>query len=274
MSSYRPRRTRIYGANYDIGESSYKKLLESIDNKRGVGRSIDSHVPLTRETSLPPKVTFSQDEDDFDREKYRASLRAKLQLDDEGDDLFGATLKKSKLRLAERNKFLEDEDEDILGSAYKPLKFKGIDESGVESSLKASLKYRASAEPFESSFKSLKLNGADESAFGESIKSRALKAIERPGRARSILNDLDDQQEASTFSSRRIKIRSENVIMGDSSTTTETSSRMKATKARLADLDAEMSSINDKQSEREKRKHNLRKLLNESEADTFKAIEL
>lgn len=266
MSSYRPRRTRIYGANYDIGESSYKKLLESLDNKRGISRSTDIHVPLARETSLPPKVTFSQDEDDFDREKYRASLRAKLHLDDDDADVFGSTLKQSKQRLLARNRFLEDEDEDILGSTYKPLKFKGLDESAVESSLKSSLKFRASAEPFESSFKSLKLNGSDEPAFGESIKHKALKA-------RSILNDTDDQ-EASTFSSRRIKIRSENVIMGDTSTTTEASSRMKATKARLADLDAEMSSINQKQSEREKRKHNLRKLLNESESDTFKAIEM
>ncbi|CAD7006098.1 uncharacterized protein LOC101450532 [Ceratitis capitata] len=274
MSSYRPRRTRIYGANYDIGESSYKKLLESLDNKRGVGRSTDSHVSFGRETSLPPKVTFSQDEDDFDREKYRASLRAKLQLDDEDTDVLGSTLKQSKLRLAERSRLL-DEDEDILGSAYKPLKFKGLDESSaaMETSLKSSLKFRASAEPFESSFKSLKLNGSDEPAFGESIKQRALKAIDRSAGARSILDDLDDQ-EASTFSSRRIKIRSENVLMGDTSTTTEASSRMKATKARLADLESEMSSISEKQSEREKRKHNLRKLLNESESDSFRAIEM
>lgn len=274
MSSYRPRRTRIYGANYDIGESSYKKLLESLDNKRGVGRSLDSHVPLVRETSLPPKVTFLQDEDDFDREKYRSSLRAKLQLGDEDSDAFGSTLKQSKLRLAERSRYLDNEDEDIFGSTYKPLKFRGLDESNaVESSLKSSLKYRASAEPFESSLKSLKLNGTDESGFGESIKHRGLKAMERSGKARSILNDLDDQ-EASSFSSRRIKIRSENVIMGDTSTTTEASSRMKATKARLADLESEMSSISEKQSERERRKHNLRKLLDESESDTFKAIEM
>lgn len=62
--------------------------------------------------------------------------------------------------------------------------------------------------------------------------------------------------------------------MGDTSTTTEASSRMKATKARLADLESEMSSISEKQSERERRKNNLRKLLNESESDTFKAIEM
>lgn len=81
-----------------------------------------------------------------------------------------------------------------MGSTYKPLKLKGLDESNaVESSLKSSLKYRASAEPFESTLKSLKLNGTDESGFGESIKHRALKAIERTGKARSILDDLDDQ---------------------------------------------------------------------------------
>ncbi|XP_067612668.1 uncharacterized protein [Eurosta solidaginis] len=264
MSSYRPRRTRIYGANYDIGESSYKKVLEDLDNKRGIGRNIDSHIPLGRETSLPPKVTFLQDEDDFDREKYRASLRAKLQMDDEDTDVFGATLRKSKLR----NKFLEEEDEDILGGAFKPSRFRGLDESAVESSssLKSSLKYRASAEPFESAFKSLKLNGADESGLGESMKHRALKG-------RSSLDDVDNQ-DSTAFSSRRIKIRSENVIMGDSSTTTEASSRMKATKARLADLETEMSSIYDKQSEREKRKHNLRKLLNDSESDVFKSLEI
>lgn len=34
MSSHH-RRTRIYGANYDIGESYYKKQLNELDNKGG-----------------------------------------------------------------------------------------------------------------------------------------------------------------------------------------------------------------------------------------------
>ena len=43
-------------------------------------------------------------------------------------------------------------------------------------------------------------------------------------------------------------------------------SRVNATKARLADLDAEMSSISDRQAEREQRKSNIRRLLNESDS--------
>lgn len=36
--SNRHRRTRIYGANYDIGESYYKKQLNDLDNKRSFSR--------------------------------------------------------------------------------------------------------------------------------------------------------------------------------------------------------------------------------------------
>lgn len=43
------------------------------------------------------------------------------------------------------------------------------------------------------------------------------------------------------------------------------SRRAKATKSRLDDLESEMRSFNDKQSERNKRKENLRKMLNSIE---------
>lgn len=57
-TSGRPRRTRIYGANYDIGESYYKSALDNLDRKQ-YGRS--SAIP-----DLPApirKTRFALDED-------------------------------------------------------------------------------------------------------------------------------------------------------------------------------------------------------------------
>lgn len=77
MSSRRPRRSRIYDLNYNIGENYYKSALDRLDEK-------NSRTYLTRRSeppiSSPPKSRFltqlSTDgglDDDLDTARDRAS---------------------------------------------------------------------------------------------------------------------------------------------------------------------------------------------------------
>ncbi|XP_046808952.1 uncharacterized protein LOC124420391 isoform X1 [Lucilia cuprina] len=86
--SNRHRRTRIYGANYDIGESYYKKQLNDLDNKSISNRNINTAVGIDtlNDSKTSPKVSF---------------LCSDLEYNDKA------------LRLPRVNtKFSEDEDED------------------------------------------------------------------------------------------------------------------------------------------------------------------
>lgn len=70
----RPRRTRIYGANYDIGESYYKSALDGLDRKQN-GRS--SEVPDLPVPAPVRKTRFALDEDsDFGDALQNARARA------------------------------------------------------------------------------------------------------------------------------------------------------------------------------------------------------
>lgn len=71
----RPRRTRIYGANYDIGESYYKSALDNLDRKQ-YGRS--SAIPDLPIPAAPVRKTrFALDEDnEFSDALQNARARA------------------------------------------------------------------------------------------------------------------------------------------------------------------------------------------------------
>lgn len=224
-SSYRPRRTRIYGANYDIGESYYKKQLEGIDNKYSSNSRFGSEGPLARLSSLrderpTPEVTFRHDvggdDEDFFKPAPRKSILSKL-----------------------RDNF----DDDLGESTYRPF-------SGTAS----------------------KLDALEDQKFGAETRSdihsrvRSLLNKERS----PFLNDLETQGAEEYSTARRLKVRSQNVLMESSNESSmaaeEASSRARATKARLANLESEMLNITEKQAERENRSKSLRKLLNESDS--------
>ncbi|XP_037935943.1 uncharacterized protein LOC119669956 [Teleopsis dalmanni] len=220
-SGYRPRRTRIYGANYDIGESYYKKQLDNLDNKKGTGRFSDTpfHLDMnTKEDRYSPKVSFLNENNE--------------------DDLFKYTPKND---FKNKSYLVDDSDDEYTLPKIKSIKPK-----------------------LDSTF--------DDDFFGENIKTNFLKKHDFQAKERTPLaNDFNNEIQ-SGFTSRRIKIRSENVLLDDKDASFEAVSRAKASKARLADLESEMLSITEKQNEREKRKHGLRKLLGESESDTLNSL--
>ena len=76
MSSRRPRRSRIYDSNYNIGENYYKSAIDRLDEKY-FGRSSTlrhSEPPLV---VSPPRTRFNfaaeDDEEDLDYARDRAS---------------------------------------------------------------------------------------------------------------------------------------------------------------------------------------------------------
>lgn len=72
--SGRPRRTRIYGANYDIGESYYKSALDGIDRKQYGRSSVIPDLPIPAPVR---KTRFALDEDsDFSDALQSARARA------------------------------------------------------------------------------------------------------------------------------------------------------------------------------------------------------
>lgn len=52
-STYRPRRTRLYGASYDIGESYYKSALDNLDNKTKTLRYVSAFLAEIQKTKRP-----------------------------------------------------------------------------------------------------------------------------------------------------------------------------------------------------------------------------
>jgi hypothetical protein len=68
MSSRRPRRSRIYDSNYNIGENYYKSAIDRLDEKYSRPSSIltrHSEPPLA---VSPPKPRFLLNADDLEEE--------------------------------------------------------------------------------------------------------------------------------------------------------------------------------------------------------------
>lgn len=78
MSSRRPRRSRIYDSNYNIGENYYRSAIDRLDEKyfgrSGAMRHSEPPVPLV---VSPPRTRFNfaaeDDEEDLEFARDRAS---------------------------------------------------------------------------------------------------------------------------------------------------------------------------------------------------------
>jgi len=93
MSSRRPRRSRIYDSNYNIGENYYRSAIDRLDEKyfgrSGTLRHSEPPVPLV--VSSPPKTRFNFgiDDEEVDLEYARDRASRAIQKETVLDQRFG-----------------------------------------------------------------------------------------------------------------------------------------------------------------------------------------
>lgn len=120
----RPRRTRIYGANYDIGESYYKKALDNLDKKQfgsfnkessplGLAKPSRNIDDLLQSSSILKKPAYDVEEPLFDYIPKEPSIsRKSLPIfdDEEPEEEIRSSVRSrlSKLRQTSPTTFLDD----------------------------------------------------------------------------------------------------------------------------------------------------------------------
>lgn len=223
-SSYRPRRTRIYGANYNIGESYYKKQLDELDHKRGVGRL------------STPTVATNHLADDF-------KLPEPLFRNDLAEDRFSSLPKRAMSYEPSSTAFDEEFGNSALAKRISAVKF-GLAEDAEFSAPR----HRANKKHLDA----IELDNDDSFSF---LKPRDTKK-------RFEAYDVD-KEASDGFVSRRLKIKTGILREEHSSEAEAASQRVRATRSRLADLESEMENISLKQNERKERSLNLKRLLND-----------
>ncbi|XP_037905714.1 uncharacterized protein LOC119648195 [Hermetia illucens] len=283
MSSHRlPRRTRVYDANYNIGQSYYKPALDDLDRKY-YGRSA--------ETNSTPRVNFDLDtkiDDDlkaarsraakaiaeeavFDSRGIRSRKGAPLSsaFEDDDEDL-GVRQSLTRIRAAKKQiaQTISDfEAEDDFASmrkrggetARKYLELDGEDDFRSKPRSRRLLDMDGEEDTGRSKFRPRRLLDMDgEEDTGSRLKSRALKGISR----------LDDDSSTSAISSSFKRVAISDTVESSNSAA---SMRAQATKARLADIESEMSERSEKMLEREKRAANLKKFLAETDMEAITA---
>ncbi|XP_037808856.1 uncharacterized protein LOC119601789 [Lucilia sericata] len=224
--SNRHRRTRIYGANYDIGESYYKKQLNDLDNKTTCNRNINTSVGFDtlNDNKTSPKVSFMCSDSEYNDKALRLP-RVNTKFSDFEDEDHKTFPK----QLTEHKHFSDYENEFLNGTS-KP-KVTDVNVDNAVSRCRKDL-----AEDLNRSF--LKYSFANEST------------------------PMDFEKKAVSSVSVRSKYVYDNVSIKEKAEDDyEASRRVNATKARLHDLEEEITSMTNKQNEREKRKQNLKKIL-------------
>ncbi|TMW52633.1 hypothetical protein DOY81_002287 [Sarcophaga bullata] len=253
IMSNRHRRTRIYGANYDIGESYYKKQLNDLDNKRSYSRGHESSIDgdTLRETKLTPRVTFFSDDSNLNDNTSNILRKLNLNVDDEDHITQG------------RPSYKED-DFDTSDILRKINSHSFKDESLVKQRKSTNIVHKDY--DFDEEFPKWSLKSTKEVSVENDRNERGLGFnFNRISNKDSILKEkspFDLGEKVSTHISLRSKIRGDSSISkGYKLDSEDASSRVNATKARLLDLDEEIMSITNKQNEREKRNKNLKKML-------------
>ncbi|VVC86265.1 unnamed protein product [Leptidea sinapis] len=225
----RSRRTRVYDCNYDIGESYYRPVLDRLDGKAPIGRE-------------PEKDHLKSD--------FEGRFRSALDdFDAPADELFdsrGARAQRGRpLSSAFQDDFSEDITESMkrLRAGSKSTRFTEDNEfentvSSIENRMKISDKILESA------------------GIGHSEISSARRALK------------DNEERTEKRISRRLN--EENALTKWTALKDDEESaaaqRAKATRARLSDLEDEISELSERNAAREKRAARLRALVADTES--------
>jgi len=252
----------MYDVNYNIGQSYYKPTLDRLDRKyygkQEASTSGSGSDYLTAAAS--PKLRFNLD-DSYDGDLQSARSRASRAITE--DSVFDSRGVRSSRGLPLSSAFEDDLDEDDSLNrirANRPKIASLINDLDLEDSF-SKVKRRGNIDLGE---KLLGVAGEDD--IGSSIRSRALKMVS----ARSENVEEPTMSARSIVSSfKRTTISSD--LANESSSSSAASMRAKASVARLADIESEMSERSDKLLERERRAANLKKLLAENDIEEVKS---
>ncbi|CAH4038924.1 unnamed protein product [Pieris brassicae] len=231
----RTRRTRVYDCNYNKGESYYRPVLDRLDGK----------VPVAKE---PERDQFKSDVEN----RIRTALD---DIDAPADDLFdsrGGRVQRGR----PLSSALEDDLTDDITESLKRLRA-----SKKVSRFSDDIDFESNVSNLENRIKSNFITDKilESVGIGQSEVSNARRA----------LKENEDRTE------KRIarRINEENSLtkwtaLKDVDEESAAVQRAKATRARLTDLEDEMSELSERTAAREKRAARLRALVADTEADT------
>lgn len=235
MATRRRPRTRVYDCNYNIGQSYYKPVVDSLDRKYS-GR-IDGVTPVAerlqdREEIPAGRASRMMAELENGVESHRPS-RASFAAEDDADidAEFEATMKRIKAARTARNTQLEDEFDSLTTGDRK------------------------------------KLNFADHLLDTVGLNSKTQRAIEdevfhkHKNTARKVVDEEDDK-----FITKWTAVRPGAKAMLDAEESTNESAatlRARKSRARLQDIDAELDDLAARGAARQKRITDLRALIDE-----------
>lgn len=251
--SYRRRpRTKVYDCNFNIGESYYKPVMDSLDRKYSGRASADPVMPLEREGTPTSRLSKLLG----DREGTPSSRANKMfaELETNGVDSF-----RSKSSRA------QDDDDAAIDAEFEDT-MKRIRASRAQRNAELE-------EEFDSFASKRKLNIADQLLDSVGLNSRTQKAIEddvifkqKRSAARKFLEDEDDHMVA-----KWTAVRPGAKALQDAEDAVDevsASARARKSRARLQDIDAELEELAAKGAARQKRITELRALVGEDDTSS------
>ncbi|CAK9821554.1 hypothetical protein ANTRET_LOCUS262 [Anthophora retusa] len=266
-------RTRVYGCNYDKGESYYKPMVDHLDRKycsrplfseprtsladeiaarRGDIGSRDLSGP--RNNSLGHDLDLELDPSIRGPQLPLPSLASDNLFPEDEDIVYNSRGQRSRRRFAEN--FAND-----VTATTQHLKAKlatiGLEEE-VDAVLGRPRRLRQEQDPLESGL-NVRKNLQDVSSL---ISKEAEASFKRRSKLFDEIDSMEETKPMLTKWSRLINEDDSLVPVSAAAT------RAKQTKARLNDLESEMEELAEKQAKRERRAAALRALINESSTDT------
>lgn len=272
----------MYESNYDAGERYYKSALDGLDRKYGrspapaepaaTNGSHGSHGPLgslgalraSMEHERPPRRPVLDDEE-IETPRRKPNTAALL---DEFDSIFDRRQKNGvqKERTPSRSvKAFDDEVDQEFAESMKRIKASRAaraaaeDMDEIESSLSSRKKEVRSKLNFSSKM-------IDSVGVSEDISSGRKKML-------SIVSAPSDSEDLTRWTqvkpNRRVMLDDDTE---DSASSVAAAARARKSRARLDDLEAEMTALEERGAAREKRVRDLRSLLSENESNSKETI--
>jgi len=259
-------RTRVYDANYYIGESMYRPALDRL-NRKYTGRPLS---PTRRLTSVPADIQDRHDRAFFDDNIDNCRRRAEKHIT--GESYFDS--RGARLDARDLMSNFDEETVSRLKSIRASKKVSAIDDVGMDSTVN-NLTSRRLLDRTDKILESVGLPAINEARARRgyddedvSIKRRSFRlAQEEDSGSRDVSKWKEEQSEriesAAALRAKQTRARLTELDDESDKNGTSASSRARQSKIRLNDLDEEMEAMAERQAMREKKAARLRALIAE-----------